>query len=406
MVFLYLFEGYVAEMGRAYSKEIQDFLEQLKSNMARKPQEDHDFRILFLKLVFAGPIVTVSSAAQNVIKSAIKAGKDGQERLAIKQKLEGLRSRKNILEVENSASVHSADMDDIDDKMQPDEAVGHALLKLAAIMVREQNFLMDFFGIIKKPVTNVLESSLELDTMEEMRTWQESLNAPHELFKDPKAEKRIMELLTILFEIDILRESLLNLIDLGLKQDMTQCVGMMVHIEFYLRDYHNTCHFFIVSLLECFHKRVETNFEKFINEQIKGIEDSKVTSKKRNGVLPFMKTFPKFVDRMEKMLSNWDGTTRKTVDRAYAKLIKCMFETLDQCAQQFNTETKNALDEKESLNIHILTVENMHHFYTETRARKVPGLEEHVKQAKFLYDMNLEMYCKVVIRKPLGKLLV
>jgi exocyst complex component 1 len=119
-----------------------------------------------------------------------------------------------------------------------------------------------------------------------------------------------------------------------------------------------------------------------------------------------MKTFPKFVDRMERMLSNWDGTTRKTVDRAYAKIIKSMFETLEQCAQQVGADIKNAVDEKDSLNTHILTVENMHHFYTEIRARKVPGLEESVKQAKFLYDMNLELYCKVVIRKPLGKLLV
>ncbi len=83
-----------------------------------------------------------------------------------------------------------------------------------------------------------------------------------------------------------------------------------------------------------------------------------------------------------------------------------MFETLDACAEQFNNDSKPLIDEKDSLNIHIMTIENMHHFYAELRALKVAGLEEFVKQAKFMYDVNLESYCKVVIRKPLGKLLV
>ena len=59
---------------------------------------------------------------------------------------------------------------------------------------------------------------------------------------------------------------------------------------------------------------------------------------------------------MEIMLSNWDGSTRKVVDKAYARIIKTMFETLEAVAQQVGTETKNNADEKGFLNIHILTV--------------------------------------------------
>jgi hypothetical protein len=44
------------------------------------------------KPVFAGPVVNISSAAQNAIKSALKAGKDGQ---GIKQKLEALRKKRD-----------------------------------------------------------------------------------------------------------------------------------------------------------------------------------------------------------------------------------------------------------------------------------------------------------------------
>jgi exocyst complex component 1 len=48
----------------------------------------------------------------------------------------------------------------------------------------------------------------------------------------------------------------------------------------------------------------------------------------------------------------------------------------------------------------------MHHFHSEIRARKVPSLDAAFKQAKIMYDSNLEAYGKAVIRKPLGKLLV
>ena len=112
------------------------------------------------------------------------------------------------------------------------------------------------------------------------------------------------------------------------------------------------------------------------------------------------------MDKMEKMLSTWDGTARKLIDKAYSRIIKVMFDVLEAEAQQFNVDSKASADEKESLNIHILTVENMHHFYGEIRARKVPSLEVYIKQAKTLYEFNLEAYCKAVIRKPLGKLMV
>lgn len=52
------------------------------------------------------------------------------------------------------------------------------------------------------------------------------------------------------------------------------------------------------------------------------------------------------------------------------------------------------------------SLENMHFFQSEMRGRKIPGLEAYVKQAKATYDQNLETYSVVVVRKPLGKLLV
>jgi hypothetical protein len=48
----------------------------------------------------------------------------------------------------------------------------------------------------------------------------------------------------------------------------------------------------------------------------------------------------------------------------------------------------------------------MHFFSSELRSKKVPGLDARVKQAKASYEASLSAYARVVIRRPLGRLLV
>ena len=47
----------------------------------------------------------------------------------------------------------------------------------------------------------------------------------------------------------------------------------------------------------------------------------------------------------------------------------------------------------------------MHHFHHELRSNKLHVLEKWIKYAKSHYDTSLNAYIKVVIRRPLGKLL-
>ncbi|EGF77307.1 hypothetical protein BATDEDRAFT_91658 [Batrachochytrium dendrobatidis JAM81] len=448
--------AYVKEIIRPYRRETQEFIEILKTQHTQRKitQEEMDF-------LFSGQGVSVSSAASNAIKSAIRSGTSNLGNTSdrngpsggIKQKLESWKPNRKKLgkafdfsgqsgshstgddglkespskpglyelgSLKNSSRVGSSASLDLspEERMTPDEerfnilpaAVGHALLKMVNIMVREQNFIIDFFSIIKSSELSNAASTLQISAEAtssilsvSLQSWQEDLGRPREPVKDPKAQKRIQEMMEGIFEDT--REQLLGTIESGLKYDQSFSVGMMVHIEFYTKEYANTSHVFVINLLENLQKRTSAIFEKFVIEQIKAVEDTKVTLRKRGGILPFVKTFPRFVDRMETMLSNWDGIARKTVDKAYSRIIKSIFETLDAVAQQAGNDSKANSEEKDSLNIHILNVENMHHFHAEVRARKVPGLDNFAKQAKVLYDVNLEAYCKVVIRKPLGKLL-
>ena len=55
------------------------------------------------------------------------------------------------------------------------------------------------------------------------------------------------------------------------------------------------------------------------------------------------------------MLPNSERT-RKLVDKAYNKIIRVMFETLEAVASQVDQEPKTGSDEKEYLNVQIMTV--------------------------------------------------
>lgn len=54
----------------------------------------------------------------------------------------------------------------------------------------------------------------------------------------------------------------------------------------------------------------------------------------------------------------------------------------------------------------VLYVENMHHIVTVISKQNVPALDNFVTQARDMYNDNLDLYIKLVLRRPLAKLLV
>jgi hypothetical protein len=100
----------------------------------------------------------------------------------------------------------------------------------------------------------------------------------------------VSELMESLF--DGVRDMFSVLIDAGTKFDQSFSVGMMAHSEYHAREYHKTCHAFPLSLLDALSRKLNLIFEKFVVDQIKAIEDTRVSLKKRTGILTFVKTFP------------------------------------------------------------------------------------------------------------------
>jgi hypothetical protein len=171
---------------------------------------------------------------------------------------------------------------------------------------------------------------------------------------------------------------------------------------------------FIVRTLQQVHSRLVGLFNRFVEDQIRGIEETKVKIKKRKGVISFMKTFPSFSATIENMLAGPSQEVfdiRFGVNEAYAKINRAMWESLKFIAKEAPSQQAGSSggagdpEDKEALNYHILLIENMNHYVEEVDSRENIVLEEW--QGRATHDMleHSKLYIDAVIRRPLGKLL-
>ena len=196
---------------------------------------------------------------------------------------------------------------------------------------------------------------------------------------------------------------------------------------------------FLMQTIAKTQTKLISRFDRFVDEQIRAIEDTKVKIKKRKGVISFMKTFPYFAAAIESMLpmpraNRFD--VRHTVNDVYTRVNKAMFESLKFIAKESphalagagsgSGHAKGGLhfptgggsgtsaaasvvgldtEDKEILNYHILLIENMNHYVEEVDVRDNPVLREWKERAVSEMAEHMQLYQSTILRRPLGKLL-
>ncbi|KAF9208118.1 hypothetical protein BGZ49_009742 [Haplosporangium sp. Z 27] len=277
-----------------------------------------------------------------------------------------------------------------EEKLAFDDAFAQALSIVTAVAAREQNYMSDLFTLTKMMSLKMFIADTPPFSLHELDTKRKPT-------LDVKSSKRLAQLMGVLF--DGLSVELNNLADNGFKNEGVQCVGMLISVERVQKQFSATDQGFLITMLTQLHAKLLGMFEKYVEEQLKFIEESRHKTK-RKGVLPFMRIFPRFAEKMETLLDgNNDIEARKLITSAYDKLVREMFESTEAIAK----ETVD-FDDKEQ-GSHVVNIENMHHFYSEMRQRKIPNLENYMKYAKSSYESHLETYVRGVVRRSLLKLL-
>lgn len=90
---------------------------------------------------------------------------------------------------------------------------------------------------------------------------------------------------TVSVELNTLVESISRV-------DPTYSVFQSLTVEEEIQSCEGSSYAFWVNVLENVSLKISSLWEKFVDEQIKFIEDTKVTLKKRSGILQFVRTFP------------------------------------------------------------------------------------------------------------------
>jgi len=185
-------------------------------------------------------------------------------------------------------------------------------------------------------------------------------------------------------------------------------VGLIAAIERKLLDFEESSQEFLARTFQKLHAKLVALFTKFLDDQIRAIEETKVKIKKRKGVIGFVKIFPSFSLALETMLvSSENLEIRDTINNAYHRINKAMFESLKVIARENPSAQTAGADpeDKEALNYQILLIENMNHYLEEVDTRSNPALEDWKQNATQEMDEHMSLYVGAVIRRPLGKLL-
>ena len=240
---------------------------------------------------------------------------------------------------------------------------------------------------------------------------------------------KAQEMLNILGSIfSHLHEDISKFVDFLVKSDNLGCLYLLALLEVNISKFETTNQDFLLQLLQRSKDKVVAVWNKYVNDQIRTIETTLVSSKKRKGVIYFVKVLPNFCQLIESDLKDTSITencaiadlpVRKLVDESYEKVSKAIFHNLQRIAKEpsatttstpavANSQNNNAdYEDKEKLNYHILMVENMNVL--------IEGLEDEIENnftlqnirltALATYRKELNLYIQTVIHRPLGKLL-
>lgn len=74
--------------------------------------------------------------------------------------------------------------------------------------------------------------------------------------------------------------------------DIRQLVTVLGVLERYINEWEDSDQTFVLKTLNKQHDKLAGLFHRFVEEQVRAIEDMKVTAKKRQGVLLMFKIFP------------------------------------------------------------------------------------------------------------------
>ncbi|KAJ1215186.1 hypothetical protein NDU88_002795 [Pleurodeles waltl] len=374
-----LTKNYMDYLSRLYEKEIKDFFEVAKIKMTVMTKEGKKFATLPRK---------ESAVKQETESLHGSAGKlTGSTSSLNKLSVQGSGNRRSqsssLLDMGN---MSASDLD-VADRTKFDKIFEQVLTELEPLCLAEQDFISKFF---KLPQHQSLPGTLVSDTEEgDGGTFSRS-HIPGGQLSASSEKDMVRQMMTKIFRC--IEVELNNLIALGDKIDSFNSLYMLVKMSQHVLTAENVDPAsFLSTTLGNVLVTVKRNFDKCISNQIRQMEDVKISKKSKVGILPFVAGFEEFAELAESIFRV--AERRGDLDKAYTKLINAVFFNVEKVA---NESQKTPRD--------VVMLENFHHLLATLSRLKIPCLEAEKKVAKQKYGDHLQSYVIYSLGQPLEKL--
>ncbi|NXJ70351.1 EXOC1 protein, partial [Rostratula benghalensis] len=135
----------------------------------------------------------------------------------------------------------------------------------------------------------------------------------------------------------------------------------------------------------------KSSFNKCIGALCKEIEEAKMTSKMKGGILPSVSHFEEFVEFSEEVFRT--ARRRGELDKAHLRLASSVFSSIN------SLSSANL-----KVNTDMVMMENFHHFHCFLCQKEINCLEGKKREAKQRYSEHMEKYVIKYLGQPLEKL--
>ncbi|XP_033743453.1 exocyst complex component 1-like isoform X1 [Pecten maximus] len=378
-----LSQVYTTSLSRLYTKETQDFIECAKQRLGTGAKTDKN------KL-------GVGLAGQS-------ASKLSGSSTSLQGKIHDARGRSGSMQSVDSASLsmHGSDSD-LAMRHLFDQVLDKVFSELEPFCLAEQDFCVRFFHLVAESQKGEKEEEDgdSGDIWQPRKPVQSVENYYMENLGEGLFQRRVSsQMRHINEEVRGMMRDLFPCLETNLDDffsysdriDGFNSMYMLVRMSQHVNKAQNTGSFLSVTFASCLVK-IKRNFDRFIQNQIRAIQECRVAKKTKCGIISFVHTFEDFANQAE---SIFRGTENRHahLDKSYVTLVAVIFEQIARIASEHPKTPRE-----------VVMMENFHHMFSVLSALKIPCLENDRKEAKQTYQDNLYQYTTHLLGRPMEKL--
>ncbi|XP_067404576.1 exocyst complex component 1-like [Emydura macquarii macquarii] len=266
------------------------------------------------------------------------------------------------------------------------------LKELQPLCIAEQRFIEKFFMLSQDAAAQEVLGQPATSKGGEDVAFPEKSHWPR---TKTQLEEHPTQLLSEIFSS--LEPELRGLIDTCNKVHPFSCLQVLVTLNDYMFEMwgsstaSSSSSSFLNGILSNILLLAKNNFNKCICLLCKEIEEAKVPSRGKGGILPFVSHFEEFVNFSEEVF-RW-AQRRGELDKAHAKLVGTVFSSIN------SLSSANL-----KINTDMVMMENFHHIHCFLCQKKIHCLESKRREAQQRYREHLERYVVKYLGQPLEKL--